>query len=155
MLKSDGAPFLRNIHFCPNLDKKGWKLEYFSLFWKFLSSVFHKDNAKLKFFWFLTKKPMSGKILVQENCPKCCSLIRLWIFQSVISLKKLRDQVDFLFAGKHHIFLQVSAIAFGGRGQVCPKYLKWQVCNIFVIFQERGRLLQLFFQKDSISLLFA
>ena len=39
-------------------------------------------------------------------------------------LKKLKDQVDYLFAEKHQNFLQVSAIAFAGCGQVCPKYPK-------------------------------
>ena len=34
------------------------------------------------------------------------------------------DQVDFLFADKHQSFLKVVAIAFGERGQVCPKYPK-------------------------------
>ena len=50
----------------------------------------------------------------------------------------MRDQVDFLFVDKYQSFLPVGAIAFGGRGQACPKYSKQQVCNIFLIFWERG-----------------
>ena len=42
----------------------------------------------------------------------------------------MRDQVDFLFANKQS-FLEVGS-------QASPKYPKNQVCNIFVIFQERG-----------------
>ena len=38
-----------------------------------------------------------------------------------MSLKKIRDQVDFLFPDKHQSFLQVGAVAFGWRGQA---YLK-------------------------------
>ena len=53
-----------------------------------------------------------------------------------MTVKRLRDQVDFLFADKHQSFLQVSALASGGCGQACPKHPKYQVCNIFVIFQE-------------------
>ena len=49
----------------------------------------------------------------------------------------MQGQVDFLFA-EHQSFQQVGAIAFGGHGQACPKYPKQHVCNIFVIFQERG-----------------
>ena len=50
---------------------------------------------------------------------------------------KMRDQGNFLFTDKHQSFLQVGAIPFGRWGQLFPKYPKWQVSNIFVIFQER------------------
>ena len=41
-----------------------------------------------------------------------------------MSVKILRDQVDFLFADKYQSFLQVSVIASGGFGLAwpnCPK----------------------------------
>ena len=34
MLKSDGALFLSNIYFCPNLGKKGPKIGYFAFFFE-------------------------------------------------------------------------------------------------------------------------
>ena len=40
---------------------------------------------------------------------------------SVIYLKKMRDQVDYLSADKHQSFLQGSANDFVGCGQACPK----------------------------------
>ena len=74
--------------------------------------------------WFSTTNPMSGKILVL-NFQIWSSPIRLQdSLKCNICKKKLRDQVDFLLADKHHSFWQVSAIAFVGRGQVCPKYPK-------------------------------
>ena len=38
--------------------------------------------------------------------------------------KEARDEVDFLHANKHQIFLQVDTINFGGHGQACPNYTK-------------------------------
>ena len=63
---------------------------------------------------------------------------------------KMRDQGNFLFTDKHQSFLQVGAIPFGRWGQLFPKYPKWQVCNIFVIFQERreGRTNVIFLHED-------
>ena len=35
-----------------------------------------------------------------------------------------RDEVDFLHANTHQIFLQVDTIDIGGHGQYCSKYPK-------------------------------
>ena len=69
--------------------------------------------------WLFIANPMSGKILVQELLPKMSLANQIAGFIKVQYLsKKLRDQVGFLFTDKRHSFLQVSAIAFSGRGQV-------------------------------------
>ena len=47
------------------------------------------------------------------------------------------NEANFLYAAKHQSFLQVEAIIFGGPSQVCPKYPKQQVYNIFVRSQEK------------------
>ena len=47
----------------------------------------------------------------------------------------MKDEVDFLPAGKHESFLQVESIILGVRSQAYPKYPKQQVYNIFVISQ--------------------
>ena len=68
--------------------------------------------------------PMSGKTLFWRFCPKCSWPIRLQDSLKSNIFKKLRNQLDFLFADKHKSFLQVDFTAFGGRGQACPKYPK-------------------------------
>ena len=45
------------------------------------------------------------------------------------------DEVDFLHLDKHGSFLQVDIIILGVHGQLCLKYIKLQVCNIFPISQ--------------------
>ena len=44
-------------------------------------------------------------------------------------------EVGFLPANKYQSFLQVDSITLGLCNQVCPKYPKQYVCNIFVISQ--------------------
>ena len=41
-----------------------------------------------------------------------------------------------LHTDKHHVFLQVDAINFGGHGQACQKYPKEQFWKIIFISQE-------------------
>ena len=38
--------------------------------------------------------------------------------------KKGRDELNFLYADKYQIFLQIETVNYGGHGQSCPKYLK-------------------------------
>ena len=47
----------------------------------------------------------------------------------------MRDEVDFLPVDKHGSFLQVDIIILDEHSQVCPRYPKYQVCNIFPISQ--------------------
>ena len=47
--------------------------------------------------------------------------------------KNVEDEVDSLPLDKHGSFLQVHIIILGVRSQVCPKYPKLQVSNIFPI----------------------
>ena len=42
----------------------------------------------------------------------------------------MEDEVEFLHADKHEIFLQGDSITLGVRSQACPKYPKQQLCNI-------------------------
>ena len=63
-----------------------------------------------------------ARFLLWSYCPECSWPIRLQHFVKPNNCKKLRDQADFLFSDKHQSFLPVSAIAFGGRGQVYPEY---------------------------------
>ena len=49
--------------------------------------------------------------------------------------KNLGDAVNFLPVDKHGNFLQVDIIILDVCIQVCPKYPKQQVCNIFPIYQ--------------------
>ena len=59
-------------------------------------------------------------------------------FHKVWYLKKeVRDQVNFSNVDKHQSFLQVDTIAFDGCRYACPKYPKYQVCNILEVSQER------------------
>ena len=48
-------------------------------------------------------------------------------------------EVGFLAADKHKSFLQDDSITLGIYSQVCPKYPKQQVCNIFAILPEMHR----------------
>ena len=67
----------------------------------------------------------------------CSSPIRLKDSLKHSISKKWSIQVDFLFSDKYdESFLQAGVIS--GRGQAFPKYPKFQVCNIFPVFQERG-----------------
>ena len=55
-----------------------------------------------------------------------CSSVSIVNFEHVnadwvITVKRLRGQVEFLFADKHQN-KHVSTIAFGRHGQPCPKY---------------------------------
>ena len=43
------------------------------------------------------------------------------------------DEVDFMPADKHESFQQDDIITLGVHSQVCPKYLKQQICNIVAI----------------------
>ena len=43
------------------------------------------------------------------------------------------DEVDSMSADKHESFQQDDSITLGVCSQVCPKYLKQQICNIFAI----------------------
>ena len=73
------------------------------------------------------KKSMYGKIFILELFPKMF-LVNRRLQDPVkcnICKKTLKDQVIFLFADKHKNFLLFHAIAFGGRGQACPKYPKY------------------------------
>ena len=64
----------------------------------------------------------------------CSSPIRLKDSLKLSISKKWSIQVDFLFSDKYdESFLQAGVIS--GRGQAFPKF---QVCNIFPVFQERG-----------------
>ena len=54
-----------------------------------------------------------GKIFFWSYCLKCGWSIRFQDFSSVMSVKKIEGK-----------FLRVSAVAFGVRGQACPKYPK-------------------------------
>ena len=62
--------------------------------------------------------------------------ISLQYFQNCIG-----DEADFLPADEHKSLLQDDSITLGVYSQVCPKYPKQQVCNIFAISPEmhRGR----------------
>ena len=66
----------------------------------------------------------------------------------------MSDQVDFLFVDKHQSFVHDVTIAYGVRGQVCPKYQKWQVSNIFVIVQKRGEGKIVFCMKMNIKVFY-
>ena len=48
------------------------------------------------------------------------------------------DEVDFLPLDKHGSFLQVDIIILDLRSQVCTKYPKLQLCNIFPISQGKS-----------------
>ena len=70
-------------------------------------------------------------------------------------------EIEFLPADKDNNFLQIDSITLGLPNQVCPKHLKQQVYNTFVIFQEKGKgsswfLLadncQMFLQSDTVIL---
>ena len=80
---------------------------------------------------FPLQTPCLAKFLFSRYCPKCS-----WPIRSQNSLKckipkKLRGQIDFLFADKHQSFRQVGAITFDVRIQVCPKYPNlWYLCNV-------------------------
>ena len=52
-----------------------------------------------------------------------------------ICRKCVGDEVDFLHLDKHGSFLQVDIIILGVHSQLCLKYIKLQVCNIFAISQ--------------------
>ena len=54
-----------------------------------------------------------------------------------ISRKALgvRGEVDFLPGHQHESFVQSDSVTLGLHSQACPKYLKQQVYNMFVIFQ--------------------
>ena len=73
---------------------------------------------------FPSQTPCLAKFLFWSYCPNCSWPIGCKILLNVISVKKLRDQVDFLFADKHQGSLWVSAIASGGCGQACPNQPK-------------------------------
>ena len=47
----------------------------------------------------------------------------------------MRDEVYFLSADKHKLFLQGDSIILGLSSQACPKYPKQQFYNIFAISQ--------------------
>ena len=49
------------------------------------------------------------------------------------SLQYLKKEVR----DEHQIFQYTDTIIFDGCGQACLKYLKQQVCSVFVISQER------------------
>ena len=51
--------------------------------------------------------------------------------------KNVGDDVDFLLVDKRESFLQVDSVILGVRSQVCSKYRRYQVCNIFGIFPEK------------------
>ena len=87
--------------------------------------------------WLSIANPMSGKILAKflfwSYCPKCSWPIILQDSFKGNVRKKIRDEADFLSADKHQSFLQFGAIAFGGYGQMCPKYKMISLqclCNI-------------------------
>ena len=44
-------------------------------------------------------------------------------------------EVDFLPGHQHESFVQSDSVTLGLHSQACPKYLKQQVYNMFVIFQ--------------------
>ena len=52
--------------------------------------------------------------------------------------KEVSDEVDFLHANKHESFLQIGAMIFNGHNQAFTKFVKWQVCYVFTIFQKRS-----------------
>ena len=45
------------------------------------------------------------------------------------------DEVPFLPTDKYKSFLQVDSIPLGVQSQACPKYPKYQFCNIFPVSQ--------------------
>ena len=47
----------------------------------------------------------------------------------------MRYEVDFLPTDKHESFLQVDSMILDVHSQACPKYPKYQVCNIIEISQ--------------------
>ena len=49
------------------------------------------------------------------------------------------DDVNFMLADKHKSFLQGDGIHLVVRSQVCPKYPKQQVCNIFAVSREKHK----------------
>ena len=59
-----------------------------------------------------------------------------------ISLQYLKqevsDEVDFLHVDMHGNFLQIDTMMFDGDGQAFSKFQKWQVCNVFTVFQKRS-----------------
>ena len=44
--------------------------------------------------------------------------------------------LNFLHGDKHQTILQVDTISFGGHGQICPNYPKYQVCKVLAIAQD-------------------
>ena len=52
--------------------------------------------------------------------------------------KAVSDEVDFLHTNKHESFLQIGAMIFDVHNQAFTKFVKWQVCYVFTIFQKRS-----------------
>ena len=72
MLKSDEVRFLWEIHFCPNLAKKGPKIGYFAFFENAVIS-FSKKGCKMKgllILEFPSQTPCLAKFLFWSYCPK-------------------------------------------------------------------------------------
>ena len=76
---------------------------------------------------FPLQTPCLAKFLFWSYCPKWPILANQIAGFFKASVKKIGGQVDFLFLANYQRFLQVSAIAFGWRGQACqgvPKISK-------------------------------
>ena len=80
-----------------------------------------------------------AKFLFWSYCLKCSLPIRLHdSLKCKISRKKWVIKLIFCLLINIRVSYMMLLIAYGVRGQVCPKYQKWQVSNIFVIVQKRG-----------------
>ena len=105
MLKSDWVRFLWEIHFCPNLGKKGPKIRYFAFcfFLKILSFIFPKNNANKN----SAKSKSHDLILDFPSQTPCLAQFLFWNWNinswpvrlqdslKCNSVNELRNQVDF------------------------------------------------------------
>ena len=68
--------FVENL-FLPKFEQKGPQNRVFCIFFKLLSFVLPKDNARWKFFWFWPQTPCLVKFFFWSYCRKCSRPIRL------------------------------------------------------------------------------
>ena len=47
--------------------------------------------------------------------------------------KEVGDEIHFLPGDERESFLQIATLIFNGNGQAFPKFLRFQVCNVFTI----------------------
>ena len=92
---------------CNNISRKKWMMKFWAC----------RETSKFSTSWFKYFGCIQNKFDISLQYPK----------------ENMKDQVDFLHAGKRQKFLQIDTIVWGVCGQVCPNYPKKQICYLFTM----------------------